>query len=145
MAASTVLAAAAALYGVVLGLSTYRDSVRVQRLSALADLEERFQRVLPVFARLEDDETYQTGLKPLVERALKGQSVGEPHVLVLADLDLAIRFFYVFRVRIQVLGDTSDLMPVYWYYFEQLKGRAEVRDYVARYYPALLDWKWDPR
>ena len=137
-ALASLIAAIAAAYGVVQGISNYGESLRVSKLTALVELENSFQGRLPFFVRLEDDEIYASEIRPVVARSLADQALDSKQAQIQSELDLAIRFFYVFWIRVSLLKDSADLLRPYLYYLEQLGGRPEVREYVQRFYPGLL-------
>ena len=137
-AIASLAAALAAAYGVVQGMATYRDSLRVRQLSALVELENSFQRTLPFFVSLEDDEVYRSDIRPVIERSLDDKDLNAAQMQVQADLERAVRFFYIFWVRVGLLKDSAELLAFYSYYLALLGNRPEVHSYVQRYYPDLL-------
>ena len=137
-AIASIIAALAAAYGVVQGIASYDESLRVRKLAALVELENSFQRTLPFFVRLEDDDVYAAEIRPVVMRSLADEDLEPSQVQLQAELDLAVRFFYIFWVRVGLLQDSAELLRPYSYYLHQIGGRPEVRAYVQRFYPGLL-------
>ena len=140
-AIASLVAGFAAAYGIVLGIYTYRESVRARQLTALVELETSFERTLPFFAKLEDDQTYESAIRPMIRLSLDekdDRSLDPAQVLDQADLERALRFFYTFWIRIGVLKEKADLLTFYSYYLAQLANRDEVRRYAEHYYPDLL-------
>ena len=135
---ASVVAALAAVYGVVQGIATYADATRVRKLATLMELENTFQKTLPLFARLENDQLYESEIRPAIQRSLDDQSLDAQQLQIEADLEQAIRFFYILWFRVGLLKDADDLVQVYKYYLIVLSSRAEVRTYVDQYYPGLL-------
>jgi hypothetical protein len=137
-AIASILAAIAAAYGVVQGIANYKESLRVSKLAALVELENSFKGSLPFFARLEDDSIYESEIRPVVALTLANGPLNATQAQIQAELERAIRFFYVFWFRMSLMRDSHDLLRPYLYYLEQLRGRPEVRAYVERFYPDLI-------
>ena len=137
----TLAAGGAAVYAAGVGVRTYKQSVQANIVQALLDTERSFKEVYTTLADIDDDFTYQTKIRPvLVSVNANVPLKKDDEQAQLRQLDLAIRFFYIFLVQSRLDPGKSGLIAPYRYYFDLItdaKDRPELREYIEKYYSAL--------
>src|SRR5271165_540180 len=143
---SALIAACAAVYAAWVGIKTFIDSATARLAQTLIEAEKSFKESLPLFAMVEDDHRYQATVVPAINKALADAPLTDEELGLLASVDRAVRFFYIFLVHRRFQKDSNLILTAYLYYWALIsnKGkrpRAELRAYIDRFYPGTA---WSP-
>ncbi|HEY3158123.1 MAG TPA: hypothetical protein VGJ78_04105 [Vicinamibacterales bacterium] len=138
-----------ALVGGFWGLYQYFQATRLRATETLLKVEEEFRVVLPVYAQLEDANTYQQQIKPVLQ-AEADRRLNDDSLKKLMALDRALRFLYFCSVLNESLRadralgvNGGALQRAYYHYIALLlpdKCPEELLQYTHREYPRLTKW-----
>lgn len=134
-----LLAGLGAAYAAVMGIASYRQSVRDRRLQTLIELERDFKAVFDIFSKIDDDVYYDQHMALSVEKILADKTITAQEQLQIHDLDLCFRFFYLLWVRTKLFSDQTGIYRIYTYYLHLVLSRDALRRYAEKYYPILRE------
>jgi hypothetical protein len=139
----TIITGVVVVIGGITGLRQYFKVLRLEGAKILLSMEEEFRRLLPTYGLIENPQTYEAVIAPLL-RKVSGPDLLEPKEVELVDqLDRCFRFFYVCSVLNRDLGiDEGAMNRAYYHYIRGLldEGKPELCSYLDQYYPRLCAW-----
>lgn len=141
---AALLTVIALIVGGIVGLRRYRHGLKIKAGELLLQMEQEFREIAPTCLLWETLSSYNTRVKPVLDKNAIDAAMSDQELQLLANLDRCLRFFYLCTVLHTDLKVERAVVArsYYWYASLLLDGqsRPELAEYVRIHYRRLYEW-----